>query len=370
MPDNLPAPEESGMPALDALASASEAMPVSDPVLVIDAATAEAMATPPPVLDSGMAAGGADAAADAVVDTETGESIRDSGIGSSSVPENDELVAPPPEAPPVVPPSEAMTDAPKIFSDFTVPEGPGAAAVTQAEKVTASDEMVALLISDENTQLLWKRIDDSIGQIHKRVQSQSMARQLFDQIQAARNELLGGKANYEEAERFINEVEYRISQGERVRTWSYTFGGILFLYEFAFAIAMVYVLFIHLVSGLQPNGHFIVYMGVSMVFGGLGGVMGAWFSLVKHVAQDQDFEWQHTMWYLTSPLLGVFSGLVVVVIAYVGLISLLPNTDTTGINIATPWSVYLLAFLTGYQHNVFIDLLKRALKIFEGQSKK
>lgn len=363
-PDGSPEEPEgivpSGMP---------EEMPVSDPVLEIDAATAAAMANDPAVRDSGLSAGSEDAPADAIIDPETGEAIRDSGLGTGSLPESDDLVAPVPDTSPSVPPGEAMTDAPKIFSEFSAPEGPGGGMVKQAKKQTASDEMVEMLVSDEYTQSLWARIDDSIEKVNTRVQSLTLARQLFDQVQSARNELLGGKANIEEAERFINEVEYRIGQSERVRRWSYTFGGFLFLYELAFAIAMVYLLFVHLISGLQPNGHFITYMGVSMVFGGLGGVMGAWFSLVKHVAQDQDFEWQHTMWYLTSPLLGVFTGLVVVVIAYVGLISLIPNSTTEGIAISTPWAIYLLAFLTGYQHNVFIDLLKRALKVLEAQGK-
>jgi len=364
MPDDLPPPESTNAPETGAPDSA-----VSDPVLVIDAAEAAEMAVEPPVFDSGMTAGTLDASADAEIKLETGEEIRDSGMGSGQAPGEDELVPPLPETPLNVPPSEAMTDAPKIFSEFKPPEGPGSGAAVQIEEVTAHEEMVALLISDEYTKSLWQRIDSSITEINKRVQSLSMARQLFDQVQAARNELMGGKVNFEEAERLINEVEYRIGQGERVRRWSYTFGSLLFLYELVFAVVMVYLLFTRLISGLQPEGHFIIYMGVSMVFGGLGGVVGAWFSLVKHVAQDQDFEWQHTMWYLTSPLLGVFTGLVVVVISYVGLITLIPNSDTNGIVISTPWSVYLLAFVVGYQHNVFISLLKRVLKVFEGSEK-
>lgn len=356
---------------IDAATAAAMAVepPVSDPVLVLDAATAVTLAVVPPVVDSGMTAGSLDAPKDAVIDMETGESIRDSGIGFGSLPEEDAMVIPLPESSVIVPPKEAMTDAPKIFGELVPPEGPGSETAKQEVKVAPGEELVSLLISDDYTKLLWQRIDDNIVQINQRVQSLVTARELFDQVQSARNELLGGKGNYEEAERFINEVEFRIGQGDRVRKWSYTFGSILFLYQLAFAIVLISLLFTQLISGMQPDGNFIVYMGVSMVFGGLGGVVGAWFSLVKHIAQDQDFEWPHTMWYITSPLLGIFTGLVVVVISYVGLMSMIPNSDSGGLNIATPWAVYLLAFLTGYQHNVFIDLLKRALKVFEGQSK-
>jgi hypothetical protein len=144
----------------------------------------------------------------------------------------------------------------------------------------------------------------------------------------------------------------------------------LFIYETIWGIVLL--LFLFLVLGAEAftsSGAFgasgqkdeIVYLLGSMVWGGLGGVIGAWLSLIRHISKDQDFDRQHTMWYINSPVMGIGVGAVIYLILRAGLLSITgPNQDIT-----SPLIIYLLAWLAGYQQNVFTGIVKRMLKVFE-----
>jgi hypothetical protein len=66
------------------------------------------------------------------------------------------------------------------------------------------------------------------------------------------------------------------------------------------------------------------------------------------------------MWYIASPIVGYGVGAVIFLIIRAGLLSLTGPGD-----ISSPTIMYILAWLGGYQQNVFTDLLKRILKLFE-----
>jgi hypothetical protein len=100
------------------------------------------------------------------------------------------------------------------------------------------------------------------------------------------------------------------------------------------------------------------------MWGGIGGVIGAMISLVKHIAIDQDFDRQHMMWYIASPIVGYGVGAVIFIIIRAGLLSLTGPGD-----ISSPFIMYVMAWLGGYQQNVFTNLLKRILKLFQVSDK-
>ena len=49
-------------------------------------------------------------------------------------------------------------------------------------------------------------------------------------------------------------------------------------------------------------------------------MIGAWLSLVKHISKDQDFDRQHTLWYINSPVMGIGVGAVIYLILRAGLL--------------------------------------------------
>jgi hypothetical protein len=109
----------------------------------------------------------------------------------------------------------------------------------------------------------------------------------------------------------------------------------------------------------------LIYLLSSMIWGGFGGVIGAIFALIKHVAQDQDYDKQHNIWYINSPLMGLGVGTATFLLLRAGLLSLLGPEG----GIVSPIVIYILALLGGYQHNVFTDIVKRMVNVFQVEDK-
>ena len=97
-----------------------------------------------------------------------------------------------------------------------------------------------------------------------------------------------------------------------------------------------------------------------MIWGGIGGIVGALLPLIQHFSQDQDFSKKHTWWYYASPFVGLAMGAIIYLFVSAGALSI-----TAGDEISSPMIIYILAGLSGYQHNIFTDLVKRMLKALE-----
>ena len=288
-----------------------------------------------------------------------------------------------PQASLPLPPVLAMTGAPLFSASAFIQPGP-TAGVPETHQFSSKDlpptpAMVALLVTDERLHDFWKRADQAQKDVNTRINSLPIARTLLDQIQCARNEILAGREYIEEAERALNEVEYRILLSERVARWSYSIGGGLAIYEillFVFAIlgllfAAPWLLNYVQVQAAGPASptwpteqwaHDIVLVFNSMMWGVLGGVTGALYALWIHIAREQDFDKQYTMWYLLSPVGGLVVGAFIFLVVRLGIFSLTAGQETS---ITSPLILYALAWLAGFQQNVVYDLVKSFLKIFK-----
>lgn len=263
-----------------------------------------------------------------------------------------------------MPPQEAMRGAP-IFSPAAFEEpSPDAGlshpdAPTRPEKVPASPEMISLFITDERMNGLWDHIDHVEKEVPVKIPNLYLARELLNDIESARNALLSGRENYEEAKRFVDEAAYRLAFVDRLQYWSSTWGNILFVYETLWGLLFVWGMLRLGESAFEPGVAIFVYILSSIIWGGIGGITGALLSLIKHITKYQDFDIQYRMWYLGSPVIGAVVGLFIYGVIQVGLFSM-----TDG-NIVSPFIVYILAWLGGYQQNVLTDIVKRLLKTFE-----
>jgi len=300
--------------------------------------------------------------------------LPDEGMGTA-LEESSYMGEPPPESM-VLPEPGAMSGAP-LFSEASFADPgptsdlPGGTIPEQDEEQVAKDEMVEMLVTEDVLLHLWDRADVAQNQVMEQVNTLSIARQMLDHIQSARNELMGGPENYEEAERFVNEVDYRVSLSKKLAEWSIKHVVLIYIYETVWAVALLLLLTLYLgenaFASSQADGTSIMtYLVGSMIWGGFGGVIGAILSLVKHIAQAQDFDKQHTWWYINSPPIGIAMGAFIFLIMQGGLLSITGNVES----ITSPIVIYILAGLAGYQQNVFTDLIKRLMKVFEIQDSK
>ncbi len=292
-------------------------------------------------------------------------------------PQEDRSLPGPPDEPPLTEdfetPPEDLVDAgmathleddpaviEKLFSEAAFqppgPQAPAAPAVTQP-KQTVDESMLDLLVTDDDIQALWRRASEAQRNIPRIITTDYIATQLMDRIQTARNLLIAGRENYEEAERQISEVEYRLQLSSNLKKLGKTAIPQLYAYLALWFVGLVVGLFSLGETAFSAEGGLFILLAGSMIWGGLGGVVGALLPLIKHFSVKQDYSTQHTWWYLSSPLVGAAMGAFVHLMLSAGLLSL-----SSG-NLSSPLVIYIFAGLAGYQHNVFTDLIKRLLKV-------
>lgn len=262
------------------------------------------------------------------------------------------------------------TFGPAVLTIQTLPVEPDLGELPkQVEQKPAAEPQLGFFVPDIAVARLWERLSRAKARIDQEINNQKTAGLLLDQLKFARNELLAGRENYEEAERYVNEVEFRLTFYQRMYTWSRTLGVSLFFYELVWGVGLL----AYLVFGLGapaftniPAAQWLdlppdfIYLQGSMAWGAIGGVIGGMMGLVTHIAWEQNFDRQHSLWYLTSPVIGLALGAVVYLVIRTGLLSIVGPTE----GIQSPLVIYLFACLSGYQQNIFTRLVKRVLQAF------
>jgi hypothetical protein len=233
----------------------------------------------------------------------------------------------------------------------------------------ASKKLLDLLVPETLVKELWGRADNLQREVFNGIDDLNIAQDLLEQIRSAKNLILSDKANYEEAERSLNEVEYRIIYGKRFKQWSFL-GYLLLIYEVAFGIAAgvaIYLLLRAGVEGLNLSVNGILSAGevfngvIAALFGCIGGVAGALFALWRYMT-EQKFNPQFSIWYITQPIIGLTVGIVIDIILKIGLNV---TAGTTSTEVGSPLVPSLLAYLVGFQQNVFLDLARQVFKQFK-----
>jgi len=95
----------------------------------------------------------------------------------------------------------------------------------------------------------------------------------------------------------------------------------------------------------------------TLMWGGVGGIVGGLWSLWKHVARDQDFDKQHTMWYLTQPVMGIILGGVIHLLFMAGVLVIQSGSTSPGATAAVRWFPSLVACLAGFRQNFAYEWL-------------
>lgn len=246
------------------------------------------------------------------------------------------------------------------------------AAVTEKTAPTAQPEdLIELFVTSERIQVLHERASEALERIKNEVNNVSLAKELFDRIEQSREMLFGKIDCYDEAERGVVEVEHRLEFIQRVKMASRTVGMRLFAYEFIVFLILT-SLFIY--TNLEPQATAIknaspmasvdlVQFINTLLWGGFGGVVGALYALWKHIASDQDFDPQYSLWYLTNPLLGVALGAFVFLVFQAGFFSLTAGVEDS-VTIRSALVIYVFAWVSGFKQNVVYEIVRRILDVF------
>ncbi|WP_376788393.1 hypothetical protein [Thermoflexus sp.] len=214
-------------------------------------------------------------------------------------------------------------------------------------------------VDEAHVRQLHARIDE----LYRRIASGAIpdpgtAEQALTWLKQAREALLSPDG-YDEAEYYYSLAQTRYAIARRLWRWSYTYG----LFVFLWGIAWLGLYLWALTEGRGYSARVVPpgYEGIwePIMWGGLGGVCGIFYSLYWHVAIQRDFDRQYVMWYLVQPLLGSMIGMIIYMIITVGFLTI-QGTSTP----ANPLFMYLLAFIAGFRQRFFLELIDRIVQTF------
>jgi hypothetical protein len=229
------------------------------------------------------------------------------------------------------------------------------------EALKADEQLLGMLVPDGRLVTTWTEIDALESQIAAtRHLSQKGAADMLDRLAAARNLLMNDRQNFEEAQRLVAEVRFRLEAIKRSRHIEHA--EIILFYLLLFLIALVAGL---LASGFGSLGKMITGQGTpsenliwTILIGGVGGVTGALYGLWTHVARDRDYDPQFALWYYSNPIMGLLMGLLAYFLVQVGVVAISGGQNFS----ASPYTMWILAFAVGFQQNLALSLLNAVLK--------
>ncbi|GAP11209.1 hypothetical protein BECAL_02395 [Bellilinea caldifistulae] len=237
----------------------------------------------------------------------------------------------------------------------------------EEKQIPATDDF----ITPERIQALHERASHALDRIKEEINKVELAGQLFDKIERSRQLLFEGKDNYEESERLIVDVEHRLDFIRRVKQSSRTVGMRLFIYELIIFITLIAIFVLintepqaSLINQASPFASVnLVQFINTLLWGGFGGVVGAFYALWKHIAAEQDFDPQYALWYITNPLLGIALGAFVFLVFQAGFFSLTAGTEEN-VSIRSALVIYVFAWVSGFKQNVVYEIVRRILDVF------
>ncbi|RLC78751.1 MAG: hypothetical protein DRI61_09305 [Chloroflexi bacterium] len=269
-----------------------------------------------------------------------------------------EIKAPPEIAPEAPPEAEAKPEVPKA-----PPEVP------KEEKY----EEIIERIGKGRFRDLFNDIEELYKQVTEEISASEQVEEALSLLMEARNTLIEKPEEFEKAEYNINKVKALLNRIKNCRTWGAIYGTRIFLYEVGwFVLLLVLMIFekpiasllapIWKISSPVTGMREVFPMWITMIWGGIGGVVGALYSLYWHVAVRQDYNKYYNMYYVVQPVMGIILGGLIHLIVSAGFLAM--GAQVTGLSEENiQWLPALIACLAGFRQKFAYEMLDKLMEI-------
>jgi hypothetical protein len=247
---------------------------------------------------------------------------------------------------------------------------------TEDQKLIIVQRMDAML--DQGWQkALHQQIDDLYKQVATEFSSPpEKAERALSLLREARQVLLETPEEYVAAEYRTMQVRAMLDRVRESRKQSGYYGPRILAYETGWLVVLLAGLI--LAAPLARWLTLIAQSGVAnedallniypilntMIWGGIGGVVGALYSLWWHISEQQDFDRHYLTWYLVQPLLGLVLGGIVFLLMAGGFLLLQVNLQDPNAATAARLLPYLTAVLAGFRQNFVYEQFNRLMALF------
>ncbi len=190
--------------------------------------------------------------------------------------------------------------------------------------------------------------------------------------------------NYVDAEYQVQRVHAMLIAANNSRQWAGELGLGLFRYETIWMFALLLAFILSNAFWPRMSAWLIASMGVAstslvlsqampflstLFWGGLGGSIGALWSLWYHISERRDFDREYQMWYLTQPIMGMVLGGLVYLLFATGLLVLQAGAQTNSESLGVRLLPSLIAAIGGFRQNFVYEQLGRIVELFSGRSR-
>ena len=304
------------------------------------------------------------------------------------------------------PPSSVPTLAPQIrlggllvgtsLEGEVAPPGPGFREVKVRETTKAppkeltedEEEIVIGRVTKKQRRELYELISELYRSVPMKLAAsglQARKEEALLMLSEARDIVLEDPRQFDEAEYKVWQVQGIIANAENVEKWSHHYGNRLIAYlSVWFTLFMVCIVFFGPLSewleevtlsatstGTPPIQ--VSPLLFTMVWGGIGGVIGGFYSLWRHIAEEQDFDKQYTVWYTLQPIMGLVLGGIIHIFVLTGFLSMFSqevssaDVSTAGEISGRPAFPALLAVVAGFRPNFVYALISQVVKLIGRQ---
>ena len=238
----------------------------------------------------------------------------------------------------------------------------------QHSRVRDEDEVLAY-VGDEQRQLLWKEIVSLYDEVPKVLINDELQDEALQLLQGAQDILMERPRQFDVAQYKIGQVESILTRRKQTVRWTNTYGWLTFLYEAAWVVVLAVAIFcapaivasITATFGAAESLISVEQLWNTAAWGGVGGVLGALYSLYWHAAKVKDFDKQYLMWYVVQPVIGLIIGAALHVIIGAGFLTLVGEP---AIEQGTPLRLfpYALAVIAAFRQRFILEVVDRVIQ--------
>jgi len=237
--------------------------------------------------------------------------------------------------------------------------------VSGPEELEPDPELERLLITQERIDALWEEINDTYNVVIMDVRGYYRTTEAaIADLKRARELLLAGEAHFDNAEQLVKSVKAWLRLEEKVRQWSRTRGTWLAIYLITWLMVLAGATLMSsrvFEAATQLVPQWMAATFLPALYGGLGGVVGALWVLIKHIVKERDFDPIHTPWYILNPFMGVALGAITYFLLRASALIL----GTSPVSLGDPseqFGLYFLAIVVGFNQNVLWALIDQMIK--------
>ena len=274
------------------------------------------------------------------------------------------------------------------ISNQVVPPGPGGQAgedkpLTIRDLTPEQARLILGRVTTEQFRSLSREIDRLYDRATEELANDALrGEKALDLLHQSRLILIEKPENYVDAEYQVQRVHALLIASTNSRQWAAELGPRLFRYEtfWMFGLMLAFILsngfwprmslWLTTVAGV-PTTSVVISQAMpflsTLFWGGLGGTIGALWSLWYHISERRDFDREYNIWYLTQPIMGMVLGGLVYLLFATGLLVLQANTQATSESLGARLLPSLIAAVGGFRQNFVYEQMGRIVELFSGR---